>query len=145
MTETRGRILAIDYGKRRIGVAISDPLGMIASGLPTIVYESLPQALTKLADIAAHYQVSAVVVGQPLTLKGEDGEASQSASLFIASLRKKIAVPVYSWDERFTSVLAQRTLRAMGKAPSRNKHKIDELSAVFLLQSYLDRHSLISK
>lgn len=142
MKELNGRILGVDYGKKRIGVAVSDPFGTIASGLPTIVYQNLPEALTQLEQIIAQFQVCAIVVGLPLTLKGEEGAAAHDAKVFIEKLKSTINVPVYTWDERFTSVLAERSLQEMGKSPSRNKEKVDQLSATFLLQSYLDKRSL---
>lgn len=145
MKETTGRILGVDYGKRRIGVAVSDPMATIACGLPTIVYQNLPDALSQLGKIINDYEIHAVVVGLPLTLKGEAGDAVQSTRAFIHSLKSRIDLPVHTLDERFTSVMAQRSLREMGKSPSRNKSKVDELSAMLLLQSYLDKNSVTTQ
>ncbi len=145
ITEMSGRILGVDYGKRRIGVAVSDPMATIASGLPTIVYQNLPDALTQLENIITDHEVCSVVVGLPLTLKGEAGDAVQATRVFIENLKGRIDLPVYTLDERFTSVMAQRSLLEMGKSPSRNKGKVDELSAIILLQSYLDKHHVTNQ
>ncbi|HEX9653857.1 MAG TPA: Holliday junction resolvase RuvX, partial [bacterium] len=124
MKELSGRILGIDYGRRRIGVAISDPMGTIATGLPTIAYQSLPDAITRLENIILEYHVGAVVVGFPLTLKGEEGRAAFATKAFVEILQSKVAVPVDVWDERFTSVIARRCLHEMGKSPDRNKARV---------------------
>jgi putative Holliday junction resolvase len=139
MDEYKGRILGIDYGQRRIGLAVSDPLGILATGLPTIVYQTLPDALDQIEKIISDYQVCEVVVGLPLNLKGEEGGAAQQTRRFIEELRKRLALAISVWDERFTSRLAQRTLKTIGKSPSRNREKIDKLSATLMLQNYLDK------
>jgi len=131
--------LGIDYGQRRIGIAVSDPLGILATGLPTIVYQTLPDALDQIGKTISDYQVREVVVGLPLNLKGEESGAAQQTRRFIEELRKRFALTISVWDERFTSVLAQRALITIGKSPSRNREKIDQLSAMLLLQNYLDK------
>ncbi len=134
----QGRLLAIDYGQKRIGVAVSDPTRTIAQGLPTIVYKSLPEALEKIDKLVEEYQIQLVVVGMPLTMNGEVGLAARKVEVFVGFLKKRYLVPVVLWDERLTSVVAAKTIRESGKSPSRNKSKIDELAARLILQNYLD-------
>lgn len=136
--DCQGRIFGIDYGQKRIGVAVSDPSCTVAQGLPTIVYKSLPEALTKLDTFVEAYEVRRFVVGVPLTMKGEVGFAAKKVARFAEALEARYSVPVISRDERFTSVAAARTIMESGKKPSRNKAKIDELAARFILQDYLD-------
>ncbi len=136
MTE-RPRILAIDYGEVRIGLAISDPLGMFASGLGSVESRNVFEELEKLF---ATYPVGRIIVGMPLTLRGEAGGSAEKTGAFIEALRKRTEIPVVAIDERFTSVMAANTIREMGigkKKREREKGKLDELSAVHLLQGYL--------
>lgn len=142
MSNKTGRILGIDYGKKRIGVAVSDPNGIIAQGLPTLVYKTPPDVLNKIARIISDYNVREVVVGLPLTLRGTVSTAAARTNRFIGELKNKTGLPVTVWDERFTSTIAENTLKAMGRSPSRNRRKIDEISAVLILQSYLDKVNL---
>ncbi|MFQ5770329.1 MAG: Holliday junction resolvase RuvX [bacterium] len=145
MHEIRGRILGLDYGKKRIGVAVSDPMCIIARGLPTIVYKNLPAAINKIEKIISDYHIREVVVGYPLTLKGEVNITTTKAKNFVQDLKKRIALPIVIWDERFTSILAERALKEMGQSPSMDKAKIDQLSASFILQSYLDQIHLTNQ
>jgi putative Holliday junction resolvase len=138
MTPSQGRILALDYGRKRIGVAVSDPLRITAQGLPTIIYKTQSEALEKLRQILAKYEISELVVGFPLTLKGEMGIAAKTTKLFFEHLKDEFGLPTTLWDERFSSVSAHRVLNQLGKAPSRNKQKVDQISAVLILQCYLD-------
>jgi len=134
--------LSVDFGERRVGIAISDPLGVIAQPLPTIEVKSNAQLLRDLGEIIQKKAVVRIVVGMPLNLKGERGKTAQAVEKFVRQLRKKAAVPVEIWDERFTSVVAEQTIRAMGKSPSRHKGKIDQISAQLILQNYLDAKAL---
>ena len=131
------RILAIDVGERRVGLAITDPLAVFASGLPTAPADE--RLVAHLLRILADYRVTEIVVGLPLTLKGEVGASARRVHAFVESLRPLVAVPIVLWDERFTSVQAEQTIRDLGvnRKNRRRKEKIDELSAVHLLQNYL--------
>lgn len=137
-----GRILAIDYGARRIGIAVSDPLRVTAQSLPTIEVKSLQQIISALEAIINEKQVAAIVVGMPLNLKGETTAAAQKVEEFIQQLQHRFKLPVHCWDERWTSVAAQRTIREFGKSPSRHKEKVDQISALLILQSFLDHLNL---
>ena len=133
-----GRIMAIDYGARRIGIAVSDPLRMIAQALPTIQFKGLKQILSALETIINEKRVIEIVVGMPLNLKGEMTEAAQKVEKFIQLLQNQFKLPVHSWDERWTSIAAHRTIWEFGKSPSRNKDKVDQISAMLILQTFLD-------
>jgi len=137
--ERRTRVLGIDYGVKRIGLAVSDPTGLIAQGLPTLSHKSLPKTLESLENIVHELGVRLVVVGFPLTMRGEIGDMADKTEKFMQRLRERLDVPVEAWDERLTTVLAHRTAKEYGKSPGRNKTAIDEIAATLILQNYLDR------
>jgi putative Holliday junction resolvase len=132
------RILAIDYGTRRVGVAVSDPTGQIAQGLPTLSHGGLAHAASLVADLVRKYGAKTVVVGLPLGMHGRKTEATKQVEKFIQKLATLVSVPVVPWDERLTSVAAERAMHEMGSSPSRNRGKVDQVAAVLLLQGYLD-------
>ena len=134
----QGRILGIDYGKKRIGLAVSDPMRKIAQGLPTIANSSLPGIFTELENIISTHEINKIVVGFPITMKAEVGKAAQATDKFVTALKNRFDLPIMVWDERLTSVLARRTIKEFGKSPSKNKSKVDEIAAILILQSYLD-------
>ncbi|MCB2206151.1 Holliday junction resolvase RuvX [bacterium] len=138
MPSNHGRVLAIDYGERRVGLAMSDELGIIASGVGTFANDGT--LLTSIANLIEERQVISVVVGLPLTLRGEHGGSAEMVTKFVDQLRKVIDKPVHLIDERFTSTIAERTIREMGvgKKKRREKGKVDEIAAIVLLQGYLD-------
>lgn len=136
--EINKRILAIDFGEKRIGVAVSDPMKIIAQPLPTIESKSKKKMFRELLEIISRYDLSLIIVGMPYNLKGRIGRTGEKVEEFIGELQKKVAVPIKIWDERFTSLMAERTIHEMGKSPSRNKSKIDQISAQLILQNYLD-------
>jgi putative pre-16S rRNA nuclease len=136
------RILAIDFGTRRIGLAISDPLAIIASGIGS--FENDKEFIPNLLEIIESKGVVKIIVGMPLTLRGEEGKSAKDVRAFIEKLNTQTSVVIETLDERFTSVLAADTIRQMGvgkKKRERNKGKVDELSAVHLLQGYLQSQS----
>lgn len=141
LDEKEGRILALDLGTRRCGLAMSDPLGVIASGLGTLEPEDAEELLRRLQKIVRDKEITLLVVGHPIMLSGERGERAIETERFAEEAQRRLQIPVELYDERLTSVAAERTLREMGIEPSRAKKKIDEISAVLLLQSYLDRRS----
>ncbi len=132
------RLLGIDFGTRRIGIAVSDPLRVIARGL-TVVRNS-PRAVMEIARLTEEYDVEKIVVGLPLTLKGEKGQKAKEVEAFAEELRKVLRVDVVFWDERFSSHAAHETLRTMGvrKKARRSKERIDEMASAIILQGYLD-------
>jgi putative Holliday junction resolvase len=133
------RILAVDWGERRIGLAVSDPQGIIATGLKTLVVRGAADALVRVATIAAEREVERIVVGLPLLLSGERGEAAESAQRFADALAARTRLPVDTYDERFTSALSERRLREAGTRRGRSRTRVDEGAAVALLESFLLR------
>lgn len=137
-----GRILAIDYGRKRVGVAVTDPLQIIANGLTTVPSGEI---LKFIVDYVSKENVEKIVVGLPKTMKGEDSESMKYITPFMASLKKKLPnIPVEMFDERFTSVLAHRAIIEGGvkKMDRRNKALVDEVSATIILQSYMESQRL---
>jgi putative Holliday junction resolvase len=132
------RILAIDYGSRRVGVAISDPMNIVARGLPTL--ENNRELFKQLQKIVFDHDVAKIVVGMPFNLRGEKGFKAKEVDEFIEKLRAEIGIPVTTWDERFTSKIAQGVIRELGtkKMKRRTKGAVDKMASVLLLQSYLD-------
>lgn len=133
------RILAVDWGERRIGLAVSDPEGIIATGLETVVTRGEDEAIGKVAAVAAEYDVGRIVVGLPLLMSGERGEAAQSAQHFAELLSVRTGLAVDTYDERLTSALSQRRLREVGVRVGHAKARVDQGAAVALLESYLLR------
>ncbi|MEK6755762.1 MAG: Holliday junction resolvase RuvX [Bacteroidota bacterium] len=136
---TLGRILGIDFGSRRIGISLSDPLQIIAQSLETI--PNNPLAFDRITEIADRERVELIVVGMPFNLKGEKGQKAQEVERFITQLEKQTRLQVVRWDERFTSSLAHDTLLRMGtKRKERREHKgrVDAIAAAIMLQSFLD-------
>jgi putative Holliday junction resolvase len=131
------RILAVDWGERRIGLAISDPLGVIATGLETLDVQSPAEAARRIAAIAAAREAERVVVGLPLLMSGERGEAAEAALALAAALAEKTGLPVDTYDERLTSALSERRLRETGVRTSRERERVDQGAAMVLLESYL--------
>ncbi len=142
------RILGIDYGTRRIGVAVSDPFRIIAQGIEVIM--NTPVFFKKIKTIAEKYDVEAIVVGFPYNLKGEAGQSAKEVNVFIQQLKTATNIPIIEWDERFTSAVAHQTLIEMGvkRKQRQNKSTINQMAAALILQSYLDsvvKASLIKK
>lgn len=133
-----GRILALDLGKRRIGLAISDPLGITAQGLPNIERTRKRADLDALAALAAERTVTLILLGNPLHMSGDAGRQSEWVQEFATALTARTGLPVKLWDERLTTVEASRVLRESGIGIEKRAGAIDRLSAVILLQSYLD-------
>ncbi len=133
-----GRVLALDPGKRRIGLAISDELGLTAQGLPTLVRKSRSYDFEALRRTIAERQVKLVIVGNPLHMSGESGRQSQEAIRFARSLAKHCDIKVELWDERLTTREATHVLRQSGMGIEKRKAVVDRLAATLILQSYLD-------
>jgi len=139
------RYLAIDYGEKRVGLAISDPTLTIAQPLETIQYQSQKKLISELLQIIKKYNVVRVVLGLPLTLKGSDSEKTKTVREFGAVLESKLNVPLFFFDERLTSVQAHQIIREFGKKPSMHRAKIDQFAARTLLQTYLDREKSLRR
>lgn len=137
MTQT-GRVLALDLGKRRIGLAISDALGITAQGLPTLERRNKRADLAALATLIRERGVTRLLLGNPLHMSGAEGRQSAWVQEFASALEKYTGIPVRLWDERLTTVQASRVLRQSGISIEKRAAAVDRLSAVILLQSYLD-------
>jgi putative Holliday junction resolvase len=133
------RVLAVDWGERRIGLAVSDPTGTIATGLPTVIVRGREDALVRVAAAAAAVEAERIEVGLPLLLSGERGTAAEAAESFASGLAERTGLPVETYDERLTSVMGQRRLHEVGGRGSRDKVKIDQGAAIALLESFLVR------
>jgi putative Holliday junction resolvase len=134
----KGRILALDLGKKRIGLALSDPLGITAQGLPTLQRTNIRQALANLAHLIAEREVTLLLMGNPLHMSGDAGRQAAYVHEFAERLAEHTGVPLKYWDERLTTVEAHRVLRSSGIGIEKRARAIDKLSAVILLESYLD-------
>ena len=132
------RVLALDHGSKRIGVAISDELRMIAQPLEFIPAHPPEAALRRLQAIIQEKNVSVILVGMPRNMDGTYGPAAEKAKVFVETLRQALAVPIKTWDERLTTVQANRFLSGANVRGSKRKEKVDQTAAAILLQSYLD-------
>jgi putative Holliday junction resolvase len=133
------RILAVDWGGRRIGLAISDPGGVIATPLPTLTVRGRQDAVVRVAAVAGETEAERIVVGLPLQMSGERGEAALAAERFVAALQRRTTVPIHTYDERLTSAMSQRRMHERGERTGRSKGMVDAGAAVALLESYLQR------
>jgi putative Holliday junction resolvase len=133
-----GRILALDVGKKRIGLALSDELGFTAQGLRTMEREGRREDIEVLRRLTVASNVIMILVGDPMHMSGAPSRQGDYTREFASELERKTGLPVQFWDERWTSREAERTLRGSGIAHDQRKPAIDRLSAVILLQSYLD-------
>jgi putative Holliday junction resolvase len=132
------RILALDHGTRRIGVAVSDEMQMIASPLEYILAEPPDKVIERLQLLIREKDVELILIGMPRNMDGTFGPAAEKVKDFIASLTPHITTPVKTWDERLTSVMANRALLQGNVRRADRKQKVDKMAAAILLQSYLD-------
>lgn len=139
-----GRILAIDYGKKRVGIAVTDPLKIIANGLTTV---ETPKVMNFVKDYLAKNEVEAIVVGLPRQNNNEYSESFKYIKPFVDRLKKEVTVPVVYHDERYTSVLAHRAMLEGGlkKSDRQDKALVDMVSATIILQSYMSSVDYLSK
>ncbi len=129
------RIMGLDVGEKRIGVAVSDPLGYTAQGVSTIKRENAEE----LKKIVSDYNIAKIVVGLPKNMNGSIGEQGKKVLDFIEELKKKINLPILTWDERLTTKEAEGVLLRADLSRAKRKKVIDKLAAVLILQGYLDR------
>ena len=132
------RILALDHGTKRVGVAVSDELKMIAQPLEYILTEPFAPFLERLKHLLGEKEVDLILVGMPRNMDGSYGPAAQKVDTFVAVLRNAVAVPIKTLDERLTSAQANRVLIQGGVRRDQRKEKVDKMAAAILLQSYLD-------
>jgi len=133
------RILGLDIGEKRIGVALSDPLGIMAGALTVIERTTDEAAIKQILDLACENEVERIVVGMPRSLDGSLGKQAQAVQSFIDSLKGHTQLPLVTWDERLSTVAAERTMLEIGMKRDKRKKRRDSLAAAFILQGYLDR------
>jgi len=134
------RILALDVGSKRIGVAVSDPLGITAQGLDTIQRQNKRRDWEALGAVLAKYEVGEIVVGLPLRLTGAEGTQSEKMRQFAADLEKQFGLTVHLWDERWTSTEANRLLRETNLSIEKRGKAVDRMAAILILQSWMEAH-----
>jgi putative holliday junction resolvase len=132
------RIMALDVGKRRIGIAVSDPLRITAQGLPTLHRTRVREDVAALVELAKEYEVGLFLVGHPLHMSGDESRQAEYTRDFAGRLTRATGVPIQYWDERMTSIEAERVLRESGISIEKRARAVDQLAAVILLESYLD-------
>ena len=140
-----GRILGIDYGKKRIGLALSDPFQMLAATLKTVLNKNTQNVILEIEQIVKENNVKAIVAGHPLHMTGDESTMAVEVVEFMQKLDERMNRPIFLWDERWTTVSAEKLLVETGKSPSQNRHKIDQIAAAYLLQSFLDRMSFLKR
>ena len=139
------RILGLDYGSKTVGVAVSDPLGLTAQKVETIWRKQenkLRQTLARIEELIAEYEVEKIVLGFPKNMNNTVGERAEKALEFGEMLKKRTGLEVIMWDERLTTVEADRTLIEAGVRRENRKQYLDGIAAVFILQGYLDSLSV---
>ncbi len=135
------RVLGLDYGSKTVGVAVSDPLGLTAQGVEIIRRKSenkQRQTLARIEELIEQYQVETIVLGFPKHMNNTVGDRAEKSLAFAEMLKRRTGLPVVMWDERLTTVEANRTLMEAGVRRENRKEYVDELAAVFILQGYLD-------
>lgn len=132
------RILAVDPGEKRIGIAISDPTGTIANPLTVLRHKSRPEDAAAICQLAEEHEVGQIVVGQALNIEGEPTLQSRWAERLAKAIQEQISLPVVLWDESGSTQAAQAARRAMGVRRKKRRGHLDEIAATVILQSYLD-------
>ena len=133
------RIMSLDVGSRTIGIACSDALLMTAQGIETIRRTSLEKDFNRLQELIAEYEVHELVVGMPKNMNGTKGERAEKTEEFVEKMKEVIDLPISYWDERLSTVMAERQLIAADVSRKKRKSVIDKMAAVVILQGYLDR------
>jgi len=129
------RILGIDFGEKRVGIAISDPLFMIAMPLETIERKKIEEGINKILE---RFPVKHIVIGYPLRTNGKKGKRAEQVEKFAKKIKEKFNIEITLWDERYSTVEAERIMKDMNRKPSREKERVDRIAASLILQSYLD-------
>ena len=132
------RTLGIDFGEKRIGIAVSDPLGYTAQGIETLQNKERAKVLTELAGLCKSYEVSEVVIGLPINMNGSMGPKAKEILELLPELEKALGVPVKTWDERLSSREVGRVMIEQGLSRRKQKKNSDQLAAILILQSYME-------
>ena len=135
------RILGLDYGDVRTGVAVSDALGITAQGVESIEHgTNLKKLIARLKEIVSEYQVEKIIIGYPLNMNASVGPRAQKTDSFIETLKKELGIEVIKIDERLTTVAAHKTMTSLKTKKEKKKKIVDTISAELILQMYLDRN-----
>ena len=134
------RLMGLDYGDSRTGVAVSDLLGITAQGIESIKHTSDKQLLERLKVLIAEYQVKKIIIGLPLNMNSTSGQRVEKTKRFIEKLEKEFGLEVKTIDERLTTVASHRTMTELGVNKNKKKNIVDMMSAVLILQMYMDRN-----
>lgn len=140
--DAHGRLLCLDVGARRIGIAVSDGLGITAQGVGTLHRRNRRFDFAELRKLLSEYSIREIVVGNPLRMSGQSGVQAQKMADFARQLEQAFKLPVHLWDERLTTAEAHRLLDETGIRDFRRKEVIDKLAAVLILQSFLDARAV---
>ena len=132
------RFLGLDIGSKRIGLALSDELGITAQGLPTLNRSTPGNDIRKLLEIVRQHKVEKIVIGLPKNMNGTLGKSAEQVLTFIQEMKVKTAIPVDVWDERLSTIAVTRTLVSANVSRRRRKEVVDKLAAVYILQGFLD-------
>jgi putative Holliday junction resolvase len=136
-----GRILGLDFGKKRVGLAVSDPLKITAQPFHVWTGNKPDECIRYIRAVVTDQDIELIVIGYPFTLKNKTSQSTRNVDRFVAMLSMEVTIPILKWDERLTSVAAHRIMHDLGEKPSRNKEKVDLLAATLILENYLDyRH-----
>lgn len=139
------RIMGLDFGSRTTGVAVSDPLGITAQGVETIVRKDenkLRQTCARIEELIKEYEIEEIVLGYPKNMNNTAGERAEKTEAFKAMLERRTGKPVILWDERLTTIAAERVLMESGVRREKRKAVVDKIAAVLILQGYLDSRSV---
>ena len=142
MPDPANRILGLDVGARRIGIAVSDPLGITAQGLDTLHRKNKKHDLHHFHKLIRDYDVREIVVGLPLRMSGAEGTQAEKIHAFAGDLRKHFKLPVHLWDERLTSVEANRLLRETDLSIEKRGQAVDRMAAILILQGWMDSRKI---
>ena len=140
--EHRGRVMAIDLGEKRIGIAVSDSLQLVAKGHSVIKRKSRREDFARYQQFIAEQDIKLVVMGLPVPLSGVEGDKAAWVRDYTADLQQHLTIPIVLWDEALSTKRAEESLRAQGKKLKKIKERIDAVAAAFILQDYLDAHRI---
>jgi len=133
------RIMGIDYGDSRIGIAISDPFGWTAQGVETIKWsDDITKPIERIKELCSKNRVEKIIIGLPKNMDGSLGERAEKTLQFAEKLAESVDIEIIKWDERLTTVAANRTMHELGLKTSKKKNVVDQIAAVYILQGYLD-------
>jgi putative Holliday junction resolvase len=133
------RVLALDAGEKRIGVAVSDPLGIIALGVTVITRKDPETDLKEIEKIVGEYKAESVVVGMPINMDGTKGKSAEKVNEFVETLKGRLSIPVYTYDERLSTKESEKFLISADVSRKKRKSVIDKMAAQLILESYLER------